>query len=207
MAFPTTSRSTAAASQPSQITGIPCRESTVWFPNAKEWHKFLRTGIQRPLCTLMAVGTGGAIVYSLSARLAGIRYLKQLNYIDSTTITMVGVLLLRGLWHLRNDSDGQAVSIALIGALSLVFCFGALFKLSFYAFPWRMSPPELREFVIQVGSHSRPWPDLHSKNSGFRAPAGYLRYSSCWVGLSGWRSVFHNWVPTRISMRRSSMRA
>ncbi len=110
----------------------------------------IRMGIRRPLSTLTAIVAGGMIVYSLILRVMGNLYLEQLNYIDITTITMVGVLLLRGLWSLRNDSDAQAVSIALIGALSFVFCFEALFKLSFYILPWRMAPPELREFILQV---------------------------------------------------------
>lgn len=111
----------------------------------------LRTGFRRPLSTLTALGAGVMIVYSLYKWIGGGLYLQQLNYIDSTTITMIGVLLLRGVIHLRRDSDSQAASIAMIGALSFVFCFEALYKLSFYTFPWRMSPAELREFTIQVG--------------------------------------------------------
>ena len=100
---------------------------------------------------LTVVVAGLMIVYSLYNRIAGNLYLEQLNYIDATTITMIGILLLRGVVHLRYDLDGQATSIALIGALSFVFCFEALYKLSFFAFPWRMPPAELREFIIQVG--------------------------------------------------------
>jgi hypothetical protein len=94
---------------------------------------------------------GLMIVYSLYERITGNLYLEPLNYIDCTTITMVGILLLRGLVRLRHNSDSQATSIAMIGALSFVFCFEALFKLSFFMFPWRMPPAELREFIIQVG--------------------------------------------------------
>jgi hypothetical protein len=64
---------------------------------------------------------------------------------------MIGALLLRGIIKRRMDSDLQAVSIALIGALSFVFSFEALYKLSFHIFPWIMPPEELREFTIQVG--------------------------------------------------------
>jgi hypothetical protein len=113
--------------------------------------ELLQTRFQRPLSTLTAVVAGLMIVYSLYKRVAGNLYLEQLNFVDSTTVTMVGVLLLRGLVRLQHDSDGQATSIALIGALSFVFCFEALYKLSFYTFPWRMPPAELREFIIQVG--------------------------------------------------------
>jgi hypothetical protein len=164
-----------------------------------------RTVIQRPFSTLTAIVSVGMIVYSLSARLAGIRYLEQLNYVDSTTITMVGVLLLRGLWHRRNDSDRQAVSIALIGALSFVFCFEALFKLSFYLFPWRMASTELREFILQMGIALTALAGFAFHKFRFSSAAGYLRYSSYWAGPSGSRLVFPKWVPTRISTRRSSM--
>jgi len=110
----------------------------------------LRARLQRPLSALTAVVAGAMIVYSLYARIAGNLHLEQLNFVDSTTVTMVGVLLLRGLVRLQGDSDGQATAIALIGALSFVFGFEALFKLSFYILPWRMPPAELREFIIQV---------------------------------------------------------
>lgn len=111
----------------------------------------LRTGRQRPLSTLTGVLAGAMIVYSLTQWLTGNLYLEQLNYIDITTLTMIGILLLRGVLRLRRDPDGQATSIALIGALSFVFCFEALYKLSFFWFPWNMPPAELREFIIQVG--------------------------------------------------------
>jgi hypothetical protein len=120
-------------------------------PKSNKVAQILRTGLQRPLGTLTAVVAGWMIIYSLFKLTTGNLYLEQLNYVDSTTITMVGILLLRGVLRLRHGSDGQAVAIALIGALSFVFSFEALFKLSFYAFPWRMSPAELREFIIQVG--------------------------------------------------------
>jgi hypothetical protein len=91
------------------------------------------------------------ILVPLYQRIIGKVYLEELNYVDGTTLIMVGILLLRGVISRRHDTDLQAFSIALVGALSFVFTFEALFKLSFYVFPWRMSPAELREFVIQVG--------------------------------------------------------
>jgi hypothetical protein len=120
-------------------------------PSGERVKQILRKGFQSPWSALAAAAAVGMVVYSLATRIAGNWYIEQLNYIDSTTITMVGVLLLRGLSRLRRDADGQAASIALIGALSFIFCFEALFKLSFYTFPWRMAPGELREFIIQVG--------------------------------------------------------
>ena len=107
--------------------------------------------IQRPLSLLTMVLTGFMITVPLYQRLSGIVYIEQLNWVDGTTIIMVGIILLRGVLHWQSDTDLQAVSIALIAALSFLFTFEALYKLSFYAFPWRMAGGELREFVIQVG--------------------------------------------------------
>jgi hypothetical protein len=113
--------------------------------------KLLSRLIRKPLSSLTAVLAAILIAVPLYQRSVGNIYLEPLNYVDGTTLIMVGILLLRGIASRRLDTDLQVVSIALIGALSFVFSYEALFKLSFYAFPWRMSPPELREFVIQVG--------------------------------------------------------
>lgn len=108
--------------------------------------------VRRPLSFLTAASAVALIIIPLYQRLKGNVFLETLNWVDATTISMVGVLLLGGVISRRYDSDLQAVSIALIGALSFVYTFEALFKLSFFAFPWRMPPAELRDFVIQVGT-------------------------------------------------------
>jgi hypothetical protein len=113
--------------------------------------RFFEQLIRRPLSLLTSALAAVLIVAPIYLRVIGNVYIEQLNYIDGTTLVMVGILLLRGILSRRLDTDLQAVSIALIGALSFVFTFEAIFKLSFYAFPWRMPPTELREFVIQVG--------------------------------------------------------
>jgi hypothetical protein len=113
--------------------------------------KSLRWFFRRPLSALTVVLAVALIAISLYQRSIGNIYLEPLNYVDGTTLVMVGTLLLRGVLSRRFDRDLQAVSIALIGALSFVFTYEALFKLSFYTFPWRMPPAELREFLIQVG--------------------------------------------------------
>jgi hypothetical protein len=107
--------------------------------------------IRKPFSFLTGVFTVLLILVPLFHRMAGKIYIQELNYVDGTTLIMVGVLLLRGIVSLRRDTDLQAFSIALVGALSFVFVFEALYKLAFYLFPWRMPPTELREFVIQVG--------------------------------------------------------
>ena len=99
--------------------------------------RLLRAGLRRPLSTLTAVGAGMVIALALYQRITGSLYLYRLNYVDTSTLVMVGILLLRGVVHLRRDPDGQAASMALIGALSFVFCFEALYKLAFFGVPWR----------------------------------------------------------------------
>lgn len=107
--------------------------------------------LRRPLSSLSGVFAALLILVPLYQRTIGNVYLEELNYVDGTTLIMVGILLLRGIVSRYHDTDLQAFSIALIGGLSFVFTFEAIYKLSFYAFPWRMPPAELREFVIQVG--------------------------------------------------------
>ena len=107
---------------------------------------------QKPLSLLTVLLAGLMITIPLYQRIIGIVYLEQLNWVDGTTIIMVGILLVRGVvlrWE--SDTDLQSVSIALIGALSFIFTYEALYKLSFYTFPWRMPGAEFRQFVIQVG--------------------------------------------------------
>jgi len=107
--------------------------------------------IQRPFSLLTAILAVGVILFGLYARLSGRIYLEGLNWIDTMTPVMISILLLRGVISLRDSTDLQAVSIALIGALSFIFIYEAVYKLSFYAPPHDMSPEELREFLIQTG--------------------------------------------------------
>lgn len=112
---------------------------------------FFAQAIKRPLSLLGGLLAVSIIVFSLYQRSKGILFLESLNYIDATTPVLIGILLMRGLIRMRSDTDLQAVSIALIGSLSFVFAFEAIYKLSFYILPIFMPPDELREFVIQVG--------------------------------------------------------
>ena len=77
-------------------------------------------------------------------------YIESLNYVEGTTLIMVGILLLRAVMKLKNDSDLQTVSMALIGALSFLFTFEAIYKWSFFFYPWQMPAEDIREFVLQV---------------------------------------------------------
>lgn len=104
----------------------------------------------RPLSLLTALVATVLMVFPLYQRTQGTVYIEPLNYIDGTTLMMIGLLLGRGVTSGRGDTDLQAVSMALVAALSFVFGFEALFKLSFYLASWWMPPPELREFVIQT---------------------------------------------------------
>ena len=107
--------------------------------------------MRRPLSFLSGAFAALLILVPLYHRTIGNVYIEDLNYVDGTTLIMVGILMLRGIFSRTHDTDLQAFSIALISALSFVFTFEAIYKLSFYAFPWRMPAGELREFVIQVG--------------------------------------------------------
>jgi hypothetical protein len=113
---------------------------------------FPRLVIRRPFSFVISVLASLVIFAALYLRLLGNMYLEQLNWIDAFTPVMIGILILRALYTMREDTDLQAVSIALIGALSFIFLYEAIYKLSFYGLPWLMPPSELRDFMIQSGT-------------------------------------------------------
>ncbi len=106
---------------------------------------------RKPLSILAALAALLVILLPLRQIINGNNYYQPLNNIDGTTLIMIGILLLRGISAGWRDTDLQAVSIALIGALSFVFTFEAIYKWSFYLLPWKIPPEELRELVIQLG--------------------------------------------------------
>jgi hypothetical protein len=108
--------------------------------------------IKRPFSFAIGLLAGIVILVALYLRLLGNMYLEQLNWIDTFTPVMIGILLLRALYTMRDDTDLQAVSIALIGALSFIFIYEAIYKISFYGLPWLMPASEFRDFMIQAGT-------------------------------------------------------
>jgi hypothetical protein len=98
--------------------------------------------------TLISISAIGYAVFQLVRE--GV-YIERLNYLDSTTLILVALLMLRSATKLKAESDLQTVSLGIIACVSFVFGFEAIYKLSFYGLPWRMPPAELREFIIQVG--------------------------------------------------------
>ena len=110
----------------------------------------MRRLAQKPLSLLVAFLALFMIIYALYGRWGGNIYVARLNYIDGTTLIMVALLLLRAVIKLNDDSDMQTVSIGLISAVSFVFAYEMIYKWSFFFFPWRMPPEELREFIIQI---------------------------------------------------------
>ena len=112
---------------------------------------FPQLAVRRPLSFALALGAGMVIVAALILRIEGNMLIGQLNGLDAFTPVMISILMLRGLYAMRTDTDLQAVSISLIGALSFIFIYEAIYKISFYAPPRPMPPPELRDFLIQCG--------------------------------------------------------
>jgi hypothetical protein len=106
---------------------------------------------RKPFSILAGLAALLVILLPLRQIINGNAYYQPLNNIDGTTLIMIGILLLRGISAGWRDTDLQAVSIAMIGALSFVFTFEAIYKWSFYLLPWKIPPAELRELVIQLG--------------------------------------------------------
>jgi hypothetical protein len=115
------------------------------------WANFLSQLARRPLSALTVVLALIVIAVPLYQLARGTAYFEPLDYIDGTTLIMLGILFLRYVVVYRNDTDLQAVSLAVVGGLSFVYTFEALYKWSFYISPWLMPPSELRNLVIQIG--------------------------------------------------------
>ena len=109
--------------------------------------------IRRPLSSLVAAGAVVVIIAALIYRLVeGNMLIAALDNLDTFTPVMISILMLRGLWAMRRDTDLQAVSMVLIHALSFIFIYEAIYKISFYVPPFYKIPPtDLREFLIQCG--------------------------------------------------------
>src|SRR5215216_1205700 len=114
----------------------------------------LRWLITRPLRLLTVAFAIVIIVYEIIQISSGNLYQEQLNDIDGTTLIMLGILILWGVFTLRDQTDLHAVSFTLVNALSFIFTYEAIYKWSFYLAPFvqPMPPPELRAFAIQVGT-------------------------------------------------------
>src|SRR5215207_7281420 len=114
----------------------------------------LRWIFTRPLSLLTAVLALFIIIYEVIQISSGSLYQEQVNDIDGTTLIMLGILMLWGIFTLGDRTDLHAVSFTLVNALSFIFIYEAIYKWSFYLAPFimPMPPPELRAFAIQVGT-------------------------------------------------------
>ena len=106
--------------------------------------------VRRPLSFAVAAGAVLVILVAVRFRLAGHMLIPALENMDAFTPVMISILVLRGLYAMRRDTDLQAVSMSLIAALSFIFIYEAIYKISFYVVK-PMPPAELREFLIQCG--------------------------------------------------------
>lgn len=114
--------------------------------------KYFSTWIHRPFSVIALLLSAGLVIYPLIQMIKGASYFEPLNYIDNTTLLMIGLLVCRGVTAARKDTDLQAVSLALISSLSFVFTFESIYKFSFYWNPLKMPPDELRSLVVQIAT-------------------------------------------------------
>lgn len=108
--------------------------------------------LRRPLSALTLASALCVIVLALGQLARGDRYVQPLDYVDVTTVAMVGILFAAGVVNLGAWSDLHAVAFSLIATVSFLFTYEALYKWSFYLAPMGrpMPPHELREFVVQA---------------------------------------------------------
>jgi len=100
------------------------------------------------LATVAALSFSGLALFNLST---GNLYVARLNYVDATSLIMVAILIFRAVTKLHSASDLETISITLVSSLSFVFSYEAIYKWSFYIFPWKIPAPELRELLLQAG--------------------------------------------------------
>ena len=108
---------------------------------------------RRPLSLIASILAVTLIFYESIDIARGNLYQRSLNFMDGTTLVELGILMLWGVYTLRDRTDLQAVSFTLVAGLSFIFAYEAVYKWSFYLTPFQspMPPQEMREFVIQVG--------------------------------------------------------
>jgi hypothetical protein len=109
--------------------------------------------IKRPLSSATIALAAMVIVFEIVQICRGSLYVGRLNFIDGTTLVMIGVLMFWGVIAMRKRTDFQAVAFVLVNALSFVFAYEALFKWSFFLPPLGppMPPAEMRDLAIQSG--------------------------------------------------------
>ena len=135
--------------------------------------------LKRPLSLIAAILAVLLIIYELIQIASGALYQSALNNMDGTTLVELGMLMLLGVFTLRDKTDLQAVSFTLVAGLSFIFIYEAIYKWSFYLAPFRMDmpPAEFREFVIQCGIAA-------SILTGFAVGFFKLtRWTFIWLGL------------------------
>jgi hypothetical protein len=121
-------------------------------PKQFDWASFRSRWVRRPLSVLTVLLALAVIAYPLYQLSQGKTYFEPLDYIDGTTLIMLGILFLRCVVVYRNDTDLQAVSLAVVGGLSFIYTFEALYKWSFFINPLNMPSDEMRALVIQIGT-------------------------------------------------------
>jgi hypothetical protein len=108
--------------------------------------------LKRPLSMIAAIFAVILILYQVIQIAYG--HLYRVAQVDGTTLIELGILVLLGIYTLREQTDLQAISFTLVAGISFIFIYEAIYKWSFYLAPFRvpMPPLEFREFIIQVGS-------------------------------------------------------
>jgi hypothetical protein len=109
--------------------------------------------ITRSLSTLAILSGLFIIIYAIVQIFSGNLYVDALNDMDATTLVALGILIMLGVFSLRDQTDLHAVSFTLVNGLSFIFIYEAIYKWSFYLAPFikPMPPAEIREFIIQAG--------------------------------------------------------
>ncbi len=132
------------------LKGPPIKDDESSYPEREslnERYNF-QAILKRPLSLIAAILALFLILYEVFQIAAGHVYQKALDKMDGTTLVELGILMLLGIFALRDQTDLQAVSFTFVAGLSFIFIYEAIYKWSFYLVPFRahvqMPPTELR---------------------------------------------------------------
>ena len=91
---------------------------------------------------------GIAALFTLYVLLSGQLYLRQLNWVDATTVLMAAALYSRGILKFGQESLFKAFGLSLVGAFSFIYAFEAVYKFVFLG--WLKHDPCSKDTRIDI---------------------------------------------------------
>ena len=108
------------------------------------------------------LGLGGVLFFISILVSTGSVYVKALDGLDGTTMAMIGLLLINGIWSFRRLPDVVSFGTTVVICLSFIYTFEGIYKCLFFG--WLNDPEELREMLLQIAMASAVVLPIGNKN-------------------------------------------